>query len=244
MILTKSLHEKSVYYLVVLSLFFHQRMIWTFTLPEQEVNMQTLITSKNRLPTPLLENMLADRKRQFVDRLKWDLVVTPSGFERDEYDDELADYLIIHDGHRHLGSCRLRGVNSSNMVVDHFQNAFPKANELLRLQKGRVCELTRFCRAPHLSTSESTLVLGQITTLMDRYRDRRGLAGYVAIVFPSVARFMNRIGMKYVVLDRSVHNGSIVELICITQSSTENATAPKIQRMTRKHSAALALEAA
>ncbi|WP_299508180.1 acyl-homoserine-lactone synthase [uncultured Roseobacter sp.] len=181
--------------------------------------MKAIISTRNTLPGPLVDGIFADRKKQFVDRLNWDLCVNASGHEIDEYDDALSDYLVVHDEERHIGSCRVRSVEHSTMIVDHFLEVFPNAEILLEMQKERVYELTRFCRSPDISADESKHMLLKIAQLMDAYRDLRSLTGFLAVVFPKVARFMDKIGMRYLMLSESKINGQLVYMICITHAA-------------------------
>lgn len=181
--------------------------------------MNTLISKKDLLPSYLRNGIFADRKSQFVDRLNWQLCVTPSGHEVDEYDDSFSDYLVVHEAYQHLGSCRVRPITQSTMLMDHFAESFPEAREFLSMQRGRLFELTRFCRAPNLSAKHSKLMMNHMVKMMDGYRDSMKLSGYVAVVFPAVARFMDTIGMRYIVLSQSEINCQPAYLICITQAS-------------------------
>jgi N-acyl-L-homoserine lactone synthetase len=65
------------------------------------------VTNRDQF-SDLLKCMFADRKRIFVDALKWDLPVTRGHYEIDQFDDDHAVYLIASDhAGRHLGSLRL-----------------------------------------------------------------------------------------------------------------------------------------
>lgn len=181
--------------------------------------MQTEICSLNALPERVSNSMFLDRRKQFVDRMRWDLNVTSNGGEMDEYDDGNSVYLVVHDKSQHLCSCRVRPIQCATMIVDHFRSSFPNAQEFIAMQNNCVCELTRFCRTPSLSPHQSKLALAQMCSLMDRYRWENRITAYVAVVFPKVARFMDRIGMRYLVLSKSLVNGEMAQFICITESS-------------------------
>lgn len=178
--------------------------------------MQHITCNKITMPQPLANSIFADRGRQFVDRLNWNLCVTPQGMEMDEYDDAQATYLAIADHGRHLGSCRVRPVAASTMLVDHFLPHFPEAEAFLKMQKGRVYELTRFCRAPDIPVERSAQMLEELAQLLDTFRDKQQLTGYVAVVFPQVARFLDSIGTRYLTVSKSRMDGKAVHLICIT----------------------------
>ena len=178
--------------------------------------MQQITCTRHDMPSALAASIFADRGRQFVDRLKWNLCVTPQGLELDEYDDEHSVYLAVTSKNAHLGSCRVRPVRQSTMLMDHFLAQFPEAEDFLRMQRGRVWELTRFCRAPDIPVQRSAEMLDELAVLLDGFRDAHNLTGYVAVVFPQVARFLDTIGTRYLTVAKSRMDGKPVQLICIT----------------------------
>lgn len=187
-----------------------------FDIPNMEVRMQQITCSYSQLSPSMAASIFEDRHRQFVDRLKWDLTVTPDGMETDEYDDKHSTYLIVSDGSRHLSSCRLRSFRTSTMLADHFHDVFPTSSRFLKQQRGRVMELTRFCRAPDISVHQSKGVLDSLAILIDQFRDINNLTGFVAVVFPEVARFLDSIGVRYITMAQSRINNRPAYLICIT----------------------------
>jgi N-acyl-L-homoserine lactone synthetase len=180
--------------------------------------MDHFTCKRPELPPALARTIFEDRNRQFVNRLNWSLTVTPEGLELDEYDDDQSVYLVIANGMRHLGSCRVRPVRASTMLVDHFLPIFPDAEEFLRQQRGRVWELTRFCRAPDIPVDISRLMLDRLAAVLDGFRDRHRLTGFVAVVFPEITRFLDSIGVRYLTVSQGNMGVRVVHLICITQS--------------------------
>lgn len=180
--------------------------------------MHTLTAPRSQMPADLTLSIFADRGRQFVDRLQWDLCVTPQGYEVDQYDDAESDYIVVHDRAAHCGSLRLRRFSATTMLRDHFSDIFPDAEPFLSLQRGRVVELTRFCRNPAMSVEESRVMLRHLAVALDAYRDANRLTGFVAVVFPQVARFLDTIGVRYLTLSKSRLGGKPVSLICITHA--------------------------
>jgi acyl homoserine lactone synthase len=185
---------------------------------QPEKPMDHFTCTRAELPPSLARTVFEDRSRQFVDRLNWSLTVTPDGLELDEYDDDQSVYLVVAKGMRHLGSCRVRSVRASTMLVDHFLHIFPDAEEFLRQQRGRVWELTRFCRAPDIPVEVSRRMLERLAALLDGFRDRHRLTGFVAVVFPEITRFLDSIGVRYLTVSRGDMAGRAVHLICITHS--------------------------
>jgi len=191
--------------------------------------MQRLISTRKDLPSQLTRTIFADRGHQFVERLQWGLCVTPKGYEVDEYDDEHSEYLAVHQNGNHLGSCRVRPITQSTMIADHFLPNFPEAVGFLEMQKGRLFELTRFCRTPSISVADSRHMLEHLAILLDTFRDERRLTGFVAVVFPQVARFLDSIGVRYIVISKSSHEGKPIFMICITHAvRIEKTTQPNL----------------
>jgi N-acyl-L-homoserine lactone synthetase len=178
------------------------------------------------LPKTLANTLFLDRTRQFVGRHGWDLCVTPDGLEVDTYDDEASTYIVASDRERHLGSVRVRPVSAGTMLMDHFAEIFPEAERFLALQPKNLYELTRFCRDPGLSVLESARVLDCLAVGLDQFRDAQGATGFVAVVFAPVARFLGRIGVRYIRLGVSEIDGRSSHLICITHAVAPHRLLP------------------
>lgn len=93
----------------------------------------------------LAESMFRDRAAQFRDRLKWDVTVDERGWERDEYDNAGALYVIWQgpDG-LHGGSMRFLPTTGATMMNDHFLSL----TQGVRIASPYIWECTRFCLAP------------------------------------------------------------------------------------------------
>lgn len=180
--------------------------------------MITVCSRRADLPEVLIQSLFLDRGSQFVGRLGWDLCVSPEGLEVDSYDDAESSYVIVSDGRRHLGSCRVRPVQAGTMLMDHFAGAFPEAAPFLARQSGTLYELTRFCRDPGLSVGDSREMLRHLAVALDRFRDSRGVTGFVAVVFAPITRFLERIGVRFLRLAVSRIDGRAAHLICITHA--------------------------
>lgn len=177
--------------------------------------MQSTVYSKSALPSALSNSIFSDRQAQFVGRLGWDLCICASGLEIDEYDSEGTTYLVVHTGEKHVGSCRLRTFKLNSMLMDHFREVFPGANDFLKGQKGRVYELTRFCRSPSATQEEAQQMLRVMAEMLDDFRDEEGLTGFIAVVYPEIARFLGAIGVRFLRLASSQIDGRDAQLICI-----------------------------
>lgn len=179
-------------------------------------DMECVVRSIDTLEGSIRESLLQDRRKQFVDRLGWNLCVSPEGYETDEYDVGKTTVLAVHQNGRHIGSCRLRHPKAGTMLADHFGSEFPSAQNFLNLQRNCVWELTRFCRSPTATALESKLMLKILARQLDNFRDEHRLIGFAAVVYPEVARFLRSIGVRYLHLTSSTIDNRPVQLICIT----------------------------
>jgi len=185
--------------------------------------MQADIFSENSLPPSLARGIFAARSNQFVDRLGWDLCVDAAGQERDQYDDAHAMYAVVRKDDRHLLSCRLRPATCGTMLEECFPNTFKAADGFVGRQRRTLWELTRFCRAPDISVSDSAKALKAMSYVLDDLRDTVGVSGFIAVVYPHFPRFLNRIGTRYLVLDDGVVDGKKCNLLCITHAVDHRA---------------------
>jgi acyl-homoserine lactone synthase len=111
---------------------------------------------------PLLESMFRDRKRVFVDRLKWQNVEAVDGvYEKDQFDTDEAVYLIESDPKTggHLGSCRLLKTTGPHLLKD----VFPSLCEGEIPIGDDVWEITRMFGSPDLPQVEQLAVRRRIT---------------------------------------------------------------------------------
>jgi len=92
-----------------------------------------------------LDGMYRDRKRVFVDWLKWNIPVTADVYEIDQFDTDDAVYLIESDRQgRHLASIRLLPTSKPHLLSEVFSDLCEGP-----IPRGRdVWELTRFCVSP------------------------------------------------------------------------------------------------
>lgn len=112
--------------------------------------MVSLVTSANRVRYATeLDGMFRDRKRVFVDRLKWDLPVVDEIYEKDIYDTDRASYLISAEAQsrHHICSMRLMPTTEPHLLRDVFpflcDGEIPVGED--------VWEVTRLCTSPRLA---------------------------------------------------------------------------------------------
>jgi len=69
----------------------------------------------------VIDGMFRDRKRVFVDLLKWDVPVVDGEYEIDQFDTDRAVYLIaVDDAGDHLGSIRLLPTDGDHILGSIF----------------------------------------------------------------------------------------------------------------------------
>ncbi len=93
----------------------------------------------------LKKTMFLDRAEQFKNRLDWDVSVTDTGEEIDEYD-ALNPLYVIWEGAdgRHAGSMRGLPTVGRTMTAEHFLHL----TDGVRIESPLIWEVTRFCLAP------------------------------------------------------------------------------------------------
>jgi N-acyl-L-homoserine lactone synthetase len=108
-----------------------------------------VVTSANRERWRAeLDSMFMDRKRVFIDRLKWDLKVEDGIYERDQYDTDRSVYLIFAEPatHAHICSMRLMPTTAPHLLKDVFPDLcdgeIPVGDD--------IWEVTRLCTSPSL----------------------------------------------------------------------------------------------
>ena len=141
--------------------------------------MINLINHFNRdRHAPLLSGMHADRKRLFVDRLKWD--IRHDGlFERDEFDNDEAAYLVLADREtqEHQASVRLLRTDRPHILG----NIFPELCEIELPAGPEYTEITRLCYAPRTRRAERIRYRNLIGRSLIEYAHFTGLRGYTLV---------------------------------------------------------------
>jgi N-acyl-L-homoserine lactone synthetase len=141
--------------------------------------MVKLVTFDNRSQYGgVLEGMHRDRKSVFVEQLKWSLPCD-GPFERDQFDDSFADYLIALDPTtgEHLGSMRLLRTDRPHILGSLFpflcEESVPTGHD--------VREITRLCIPRRLKAAERRLVFHRLVAALVEYAQLRGVAVYTAV---------------------------------------------------------------
>ena len=136
-------------------------------------------TAKDAKAFPLLfESMHCDRKRVFVDLLKWD-IPHEGGFEIDQYDGPSARYLILDDPStgEHLGSVRLLPTTGPHLMGDVFshlcEQGVPVADD--------IWEITRFVVSPRVSRKDRLRVRNMLGRAMIEWGIAENICAYTCV---------------------------------------------------------------
>ncbi|WP_447725551.1 acyl-homoserine-lactone synthase [Sphingomonas koreensis] len=120
-----------------------------------------------------LDDMHRDRKRVFVDLLKWEVPIVDAVFELDQFDNEHAIYLIEAGEHgKHLGSFRLLPTDRPHLLG----SLFPQLCDEPVPTGSTIFEITRGCLSPQLRAAERQRLRNRLTSAAVDYALRRGMS--------------------------------------------------------------------
>jgi N-acyl-L-homoserine lactone synthetase len=146
--------------------------------------MVDIVTAENKREfEKQLHSMFEDRKRVFVDLLRWDIPITDGRFEIDQFDDDDAVYLVLSDSAGgHMGSLRLLRTDHPHILG----NLFPFLCEQGAPTDSQIMEITRLCLCPRLPAFDRLLVRNKLISAMVDYTratDVKALTGVVTTRF-------------------------------------------------------------
>lgn len=126
----------------------------------------------------LLDSMHADRKRVFVDLLKWN-VPHDEFFERDEFDDDHAVYLVITDPRTgaHQASVRLLRTDRRHILGD----IFPELCDGVAPRGPDYREITRLCFAPGIRRAGRVACRNLLARSLVEYALLTGIKAYTGV---------------------------------------------------------------
>lgn len=126
----------------------------------------------------ILDSMFRDRKRVFVDILRWD-VPTSGPYEKDQFDDDEAEYFIIcdHVSGQHFGSMRILRTDRPHILG----SIFPQLCETDLPTGPEYRELTRLCLSPSLRARDRLHVRNRLFTSLVEYALLNGIEGYTGV---------------------------------------------------------------
>lgn len=135
------------------------------------------VADRSRWPTAF-ESMHADRKRVFIDQLKWNLTHL-AGLEVDQYDHGDAVYIVVLDDETglHRGSVRLLRTDQPHILGDLFPTLCAEAPP----RDPAIREITRLCISPDCPPSARVQVRRMLMSALVRYAAAARLTGFSAV---------------------------------------------------------------
>lgn len=126
----------------------------------------------------LLAQMYEERKRVFIDLLRWDLPALDGRYEIDQFDTPSTVYLIIAglDG-KHLGSLRLLPTTQLHVLGD----VFPSLCDLDTPSSPDVWEISRLCLSRGIRAAERRHVRDQLATALTLFARDNGIRAYCCV---------------------------------------------------------------
>lgn len=126
----------------------------------------------------VVQSMFEDRKNVFVDLLKWDVPVLEDLYEIDEFDNELATYIIVADERgEHLGSARLLPTLRPHILA----SLFPELCAAPPPVGHNVREITRFCLSRRQTGMERRETRNRLVSSLAAYALETGIRTYTGV---------------------------------------------------------------
>lgn len=126
----------------------------------------------------LFRSMFEERKRVFVDLLRWDVPVVAGRYEIDQFDNDRAVYIAIADAEgEHLASARLLPTTGDHILGTIFSELCEQAPP----QGGAILEITRFCLARRLRARERLEVRNRLVSALVGYALRNRIQSYTGV---------------------------------------------------------------
>ncbi len=156
------------------------------------------ITRGYSLGNPSDAAMFEDRKRLFVDLMRWDVPVVDGRFEIDQFDGADATYIVAHGAEArkvaglHHGSMRLLPTTAPHILGDLFpelaEGAVPRGDD--------VAEITRLCLPTRLGASERTSVRNRLISAMVDHALENGIRVLTGVVRPAFCETVLVLGWR------------------------------------------------
>jgi acyl-homoserine lactone synthase len=141
--------------------------------------MVQLVTSENRhFHRSIVEKMFEDRKTIFVDLLKWE-IPHDGRFERDQFDDEYAEYLIVNDADsgEHFASLRMLRTDRPHILGSLFSQLCDE-----KVPTGPdIREISRMCLSPRHRGPERMAARNLLASAMTEYALLAGISAYTGV---------------------------------------------------------------
>lgn len=148
---------------------------------------------------PAFDAMHRDRKRVFVDLLRWDVPVIEGCFEADQFDGESAVYLVSADADgAHRGSIRLLPTEGDHLLAA----IFPQLCEGPVPCGPDIFEISRGCLSPRLPAPERLAVRNELTTAAVNYALGKGITAFTCVADSGWFKQVMALGWEYQRLGR------------------------------------------
>lgn len=125
--------------------------------------------------------MFEDRRRLFIDMMRWDLPVVAGRYEIDQFDRPHAVYIAEHDAReRHRGSMRLLPADRPYLLAELFAELVDGP-----LPAGpNACEITRLCLPSRYVAAERLAIRNRLITAMIDHALAAGITSLFGFVRP------------------------------------------------------------
>jgi acyl homoserine lactone synthase len=140
--------------------------------------MMIRISNGYSLDDPRDAGMFEDRKRLFVDTMRWDIAITAGRFEIDQFDRADATYIAELDRGGHCGSMRLLPSLEPHILSDLFADLCSRS-----VPRGAdIYEITRLCLPTRLGAAGRLDVRNRLISAMVDHALVRGIAVLTGVV--------------------------------------------------------------
>lgn len=133
-----------------------------------------------------IATMLADRKRLFVDLMRWQVPVVDGEYEIDQFDGAYATYLIAVENGEHVGSMRLLPTDQPHIL----DTLFPDLCTAGAPTGLDIAEITRLCLPCRLGTARRLEIRNRLISAMV---DHAGTAGIISLTGVVSAGFLAQV---------------------------------------------------
>lgn len=133
-----------------------------------------------------MATMFADRKRLFVDLMRWSVPVVENAYEIDQFDGPDATYLIAVEAGTHVGSMRLLSTRRAHILDTLFPDLCGGA-----VPTGvSIAEITRLCLPCRLGAARRLQVRNRLISAMVDHATESGITALTGVV---TSRFLAQI---------------------------------------------------
>ncbi|MEO7681861.1 MAG: acyl-homoserine-lactone synthase [Sphingomonas sp.] len=154
------------------------------------------ITRGYSLGNPADAAMFEDRKRLFVDLMRWDVPVIDQAYEIDQFDGPSATYIVDgdgeHGGRAHRGSMRLLPTTGPHILGE----LFPALAVGCVPQGDAVHEITRLCLPTRLGAPERLQVRNRLISAMVDHALASGIITLTGVVRPAFRETVLAMGWR------------------------------------------------